>query len=247
MSTQIDINADLGEEAGHDDELLPYISSVNIACGAHAGDTAIMQALVIKAAQRGIAIGAHPGYEDRAHFGRRNMQLSAEEIHRLVKNQLLLLEACCQAAGARMHHVKLHGALYNQSAVDPVLAAAACRAIADVNPSLRVLGLSGSLFLQVAASQGLRPVAEVFADRHYTDAATLVPREQPGALIDETEEAVAQALQLVCRQSVNTLSGKTIAIKAESVCVHGDGPHAVDFAKQLHRALTQLSIRIQPV
>lgn len=247
MSKQIDINADLGEEAGHDDELLPYISSVNIACGAHAGNTAIMQALVIKAAQRGIAIGAHPGYEDRTHFGRRNMQLPPEEIHRLVKNQLLLLEACCQAAGARMHHVKLHGALYNQSAVDPVLAAAACRAIAEVNPSLHVLGLSGSLFLQVAASQGLRPVAEVFADRHYTDAGTLVPREQPGALIDEAEEAVAQALQLVCRQSVNTLSGKTIAIKAESICLHGDGPHAVDFAKQLHRALTQLSIRIQPV
>ncbi|MFT4023114.1 MAG: 5-oxoprolinase subunit PxpA [Flavihumibacter sp.] len=242
---RIDINCDLGEEAAHDEELLPFISSINIACGAHAGNKTIMQWLVEKAGAKGIAIGAHPGYHDREHFGRRHLYLPAADIYRLVFDQVKDLHACCETAGFPLRHVKLHGALYNQAAADPQIAMPVCDAIHDIDPSLKVFGLSGSIFLELAAAKGLQPVAEVFADRRYTDEGTLVPRTDPRALIERPEEAIAQALQLISRQTVTTLSGKMTGVKADTICLHGDGPQAVDFAKQLYQALQPLPISIQ--
>lgn len=243
----IDINCDLGEEAGHDDELLRFISSINIACGAHAGSDAIMQRLVRKAGAQAIAIGAHPGYADREYFGRRNLMLPSADIYQLVFDQVASLRRICVAANQPMQHVKLHGALYNQSASDPVLARAVCDAVYDIDPRLKLFGLSGSLFLTIAAEKGLQPVAEVFADRRYTDEGALVPRSQAGALIDDAAEAVNQVLQMIRSHTVTALSGKTVPVKAETICLHGDGSHAVAFAKQLYKTLGELSISIRPV
>lgn len=241
----IDINCDLGEDAGNDAELLPLISSVNIACGAHAGSATTMHHLVQRAAAGGIAIGAHPGYFDREHFGRRNLDLPAAEITALLLYQLGAIDACCKAAGATLHHIKLHGALYNQAAVNESLAQTVINAFKAFNRELLVYGLSGSLFLDMARQQGLRTVAEVFADRTYTDEGTLTPRSEPGALITTVAASFDQVVQMISRQAVTSTSGKTIRIHAETICLHGDGEHAVTFARQLHQLLPQKGICIQ--
>lgn len=241
----VDLNADLGEGASDDAELLALVSSANIACGWHAGDARLMQATVMAALERGVAIGAHPSYPDRENFGRSEMQLTPEQVRADVIYQVGALDALVRAAGGRLHHVKPHGALYNQAARDPALADAIAAAVLDVNPSLALYGLAGGELLKAAERAGLRAVAEVFADRGYRADGSLVPRSQPGALIHDTDEAVARTLRMVSEGVVKAVTGETVPLRAQTICLHGDGPHALAFARAIHQALNQAGVQLR--
>jgi 5-oxoprolinase (ATP-hydrolysing) subunit A len=241
----VDLNADLGEGAPDDAELLALVSSANIACGWHAGDARLMQATVVAALERGVAIGAHPSYPDRENFGRNEMQLPPAEVRADLIYQVGALDALVRAAGGRLHHVKPHGALYNQAARDPALASAIAAAVLDVNPALVVYGLAGGELLKAAERAGLRAVAEVFADRGYRADGSLVPRSQPGAFVEDTDEAVARTLRMVREGVVQAVSGETVPLQAQTICLHGDGPHALAFARAIHTALTQAGVQLR--
>lgn len=242
----MDINCDLGEGAGNDEALMPLISSANIACGLHAGDTVTMLHTIRLARQHKVAIGAHPSYDDRQHFGRRNMNLGTIEIFALVRNQVQLLYNLCLEQGAHLHHVKPHGALYNQGAADQAIAAAIIAAVKDVSPALMVYGLSGSHLISEAGAAGLPSAAEVFMDRTYQQDGTLTPRAEKGALIESIDLAVEQALSLALDQQVKTIDGKLIRLESQTICIHGDGRQAVAFAEALSNAFRQHNITIQP-
>lgn len=241
----VDLNADLGEGAPDDAALLALVSSVNIACGWHAGDARLMQATVAAALARGVAIGAHPSYPDREHFGRREMQLQPEEVRTDLLYQIGALDALVRAAGGRLHHVKPHGALYNQAARDPALADAIAAAVRAVDPGLAIYGLAGGELLRAAERAGLRAVAEVFADRGYRADGSLVPRSQPGALVDDVDEAVARTLRMVREGVVTAVSGETVPLQAQTLCLHGDGPHALAFARAIHQALSDAGVELR--
>lgn len=240
----VDLNADLGEGAPDDAELLALVSAANIACGWHAGDARLMQATVAAALARGVAIGAHPSYPDRHNFGRSEMQLAPADVQADLIYQIGALQALVHAAGGRLHHVKPHGALYNQAARDPALADAVCAAVRAVDPGLAVYGLAGGELLRAARRAGLRAVAEVFADRGYRADGSLVPRSQPGALIDDAGEAVERTLRMVREGVVQAVSGETVPLQAQTICLHGDGPHALAFARAIHAALTQAGVAL---
>ncbi|HUA07685.1 MAG TPA: 5-oxoprolinase subunit PxpA [Candidatus Acidoferrales bacterium] len=233
--TRIDLNADLGEGCGDDEALLAVVTSANVACGVHAGDQQIMEATVRAALARGVAIGAHPSYPDRENFGRVPMDRSPEEVSADVIAQTRTLAAIARSQGARLRHVKAHGALYNVAARDRSIADAISRAVLAVDPQLAIVGLAGGEQLASAREHGLRAVAEVFADRAYQPDGTLVPRDRPGAMIGDVETAVAQALAFAS-------SGK-----GETICLHGDGPHALTFARSIRRALEAAGVTIAPV
>lgn len=231
--TRIDLNADLGEGCGDDDALLAIVTSANIACGAHAGDAATMDATVRSAIHHGVAIGAHPSYPDRENFGRVVMTRSAQEIFDDVVVQVRELAVIARARNARLHHVKAHGALYNVAARDRVVADAISRAVLAVDPQLAVFGLAGGEQIASAHAFGLRPIAEVFADRGYEPDGTLIPRGQQGALIDDVDAAVGQALALAR------------AGTGETICLHGDGPDALTFARAIRTALEGAGIAVR--
>ena len=241
----VDLNADLGEGAPDDTELLALVSAANIACGWHAGDARLMQATVAAALARGVAIGAHPSFPDREHFGRREMQLPPEQVHADVLYQVGALQAIVRAAGGRLHHVKPHGALYNQAARDPVLADAIAQAVRDIDPGLALYGLAGGELLRAADRAGLRPVSEVFADRGYQADGSLVPRSQPGAMVEDGAQAVARTLRMVREGVVQAVTGETVPLQAQTICLHGDGPHALAFARALRTALTQAGVLLR--
>lgn len=236
---RIDLNCDLGEGAGHDTELMPWITSANIACGAHAGDEATMRATVALAQRQGVAIGAHPGFADREHFGRRELVLSPGEIHELMLTQIRRLQALTP-----VRHVKPHGALYNMAARDPVVAQAVAEAVRAADPSLVLVGLAGSGLLAAGRACGLRVASEVFADRGYRADGTLRPRNEPGAVITAPEQAVAQALSLAQRGRVRTDAGNEIELGAETICLHGDGANPVALARRLREALQAAGIDV---
>jgi UPF0271 protein len=240
----VDLNADLGEGAPDDAELLALVSSANIACGWHAGDARLMQATVSAAFARGVAIGAHPSYPDRENFGRSEMQLAPADVRADLIYQIGALQALVHAAGGRLHHVKPHGALYNQAARDPALADAIATAVREVDPALAVYGLAGGELLRAAERAGLRAVAEVFADRGYRADGSLVPRSQPGALIDDADEAVTRTLRMVREGVVVAVTGETVPLQAQTICLHGDGPHALSFARALRAALNQAGVSL---
>jgi UPF0271 protein len=242
----VDLNADLGEGAPDDAELLALVSSANIACGWHAGDARLMQATVRAALARGVAIGAHPSYPDRDNFGRSEMQLAPSDVHADLVYQIGALAALVRAAGGRLHHVKPHGALYNQAARDPALADAVAAAVRAVDPGLAVYGLAGGELLGAAERAGLRAVAEVFADRGYRADGSLVPRGQPGAHIDSVDAVVARTLRMVREGVVEAVSGETVPLRAQTICLHGDGPHALAFARAIHAALTGAGVQLRP-
>lgn len=231
---RVDLNCDLGEGAPHDAELLALVSSANIACGAHAGDEATMRHTLELAKARGVAVGAHPGYADRARFGRVELALAPAKVHALVEQQIRTLQRFARERSLTLAHVKPHGALYHQAARDPALAAAVADAVQSVDARLMVFGLPGSALLAAAAARGLPVAAEIFADRRYRPDGSLVPRSEPEALLTEPAEACAQVLTLLR------------AGRGQTVCVHGDGPHAVAFARELRAALTQANVTIQP-
>ena len=247
----IDLNADLGESFGRytlgmDEKIMEVISSANIACGFHAGDPMVMERTVRLAAEAGIAIGAHPGFPDLMGFGRRNMAVSPEEARAYILYQLGALDAFLRPMGIRMWHVKPHGALYNMAAADEQLARAICGAVKDFDPELRLVGLSGSLLIRAAEKTGLRAISEVFADRAYEADGSLVSRRKPGAIISDEREALRRVIRMVKEGKVKAINGEEIAIRAESVCVHGDGEKALLFAKSIREALTANDIQVSP-
>ncbi|RZK62182.1 MAG: LamB/YcsF family protein [Hymenobacter sp.] len=245
----VDLNCDLGESfgawtLGHDAALLPYLTSANIACGFHAGDPAVMRQTVRLALQHHVAIGVHPGLPDLAGFGRRTMDISAEEAFDMTVYQLGALHAVTRAEGGALHHLKPHGALYNMAATNAALAQAIAEAVYKVQPELVLYGLAGSELTKAGERLGLRTAHEVFADRTYQANGTLTPRRQPDALITSAEAAIAQVLRMVQGGWVRTQQGSEIAIKADTVCLHGDGAHALEFAQQLSQALRTAGIQL---
>jgi len=243
---RIDLNCDLGEGAGHDAALMPLITSANIACGAHAGDEASMRATVALALKHGVAIGAHPGFADRENFGRREMLLSPEEIQVLVLSQIRALQAITRESGGRLVHVKPHGALYNLAARDAVTARAIAAAVHEADPRLRLVGLAGSRLLEAGTAAGLVTVSEVFADRTYQPDGSLTPRDRTGALMAKAGSAVTQALRLACDGRVRATDGSELTLKADTLCLHGDGPEAVALARQVSAALKAGGVLLSP-
>ena len=242
--TSVDLNCDIGEGCGNDAELMRHITSANIACGFHAGDEATMRRTVELALENGVAIGAHPGYRDRENFGRTEMALSFGEIYDDVIEQILALRNMCNTLGGRLHHLKPHGALYNQAARDPEIARAIAEAIVAIDNTLILYGLSGSHLISVAEKLGLKTASEVFADRTYRNDGNLTPRSQPGALITETERSLTQVLDVVRYGRVRSIDAIMVPIKAETICIHGDGENASRFASEIKRALLSQGIRI---
>ncbi len=241
---RVDLNCDLGEGAGHDAELMPLITSANIACGAHAGDEATMRATVALALKHGVAIGAHPGFADRVNFGRSEMLLTSDEIHALVLRQIRELQIFARHAGARLAHVKPHGALYNLAARDAGPARAIAAAVHEADPRLVLVGLAGSKLLEAGVAGGLNTASEVFADRTYQADGSLTPRDRPDAFITDAKAAVAQVLRMVRDGIVTATDGTEVRIKADTVCLHGDGPHAVEFARRLRLELEAIGSKV---
>ena len=241
----IDINCDMGEGVGNDELIMPYISSANIACGFHAGDEKTMRRTVELCKQYNVAIGAHPSYPDKENFGRTDMLLHPGEIYEVIVKQVNSLEKIAEENDMAVHHIKPHGALYNMAARDRSLAPFVCLAVLDTDARYILYGLSGSYLIKEGKSHGLKTVNEVFADRTYKDDGSLLPRNKPGALIEDTDKAVAQVLEMVKDGKVTSVSGKKIPIVAETVCIHGDGAHAVEFAKAINQALKKDGIEIR--
>ncbi|KGQ57281.1 LamB/YcsF family protein [Gallibacterium anatis] len=242
----VDLNVDLAEGCSNDQRLLQLVTSANVACGLHAGDFNEMRKAIRWAKENKVRIGAHPSFPDRENFGRTNMQLPDDELKACLLYQLGAVKALCDAEGVSLSYVKPHGALYNQAAKDESLAALIALTIKQFDPSLKLMGLSGSLMLKVAQQHGLGIISEVFADRHYLADGSLVPRSRADALVDNDEEAINQVLQMVLQGSVPTVDGQDVAIQADSICLHGDGEHAISFAEKIRKALTEKQIHLTP-
>ena len=244
---RIDLNCDMGEsygawKMGADAEVMPHISSANIACGFHGGDPATIRKTVKLAVDNGVAIGAHPSLPDIMGFGRRVMKISPQEMYDLGVYQAGAVEAFARAAGSKLHHIKCHGALYNMAANDEGLSDAMVRAAKDLGAMLYVL--SRSTNYDIAKKAGLPVCAEVFADRGYTDEGTLAPRDKPGGMIEDAQKAVQQALGMIEGGFVTSLSGKRVPVAADTLCIHGDQAGAVPFAKELRRAFGERGIAV---
>jgi UPF0271 protein len=233
----MDINSDMGEGMSNDAELLNYITSTNIACGWHAGDPAKMKQLVEQAIQKNVLIGAHPGLPDLEGFGRREMDISEEDAYNYVIYQAGALQGFANAAGTKLHHVKPHGALYNQAAKDFKLARGIARAVKDLGGEVILYGLAGSCLVDAANELKVPVWQEVFADRRYTKEGFLVPRTQAGAVIEDEVAALEQVMQMAKKGQVTAIDGSFIKIQANTLCIHGDNPHAVEFARKIQAAL----------
>lgn len=249
---RVDLNSDLGESFGRytlgsDDQIIPLITSANVACGFHASDPVVMNKTIAMAREAGIHVGAHPGYPDLMGFGRRNMTISPAEAKAYTLYQIGALDAFCKAAGLEMQHVKPHGAFYNMAAKDYRLAHGICEAIAEYNPKLILMALSGSEMIRAAEDCGLRAASEVFADRAYEEDGTLVNRSKEGAMITDEDEAIGRVVRMIKEQKVTAITGKDIPLKADSICVHGDGAKALAFVAKIRETLTKEGIEICPL
>lgn len=247
---QVDLNCDMGEsfgiyQMGTDSQIMPLVSSANIACGFHAGDPSVMRKTLEAAVAQGVAVGAHPGLPDLVGFGRRNMQVSAQEAYDMVVYQVGALAGFAKAVGVSLHHVKPHGALYNMAAKDKALADAIARAARDIDASLVLYGLAGSQLIQAGKNAGLRVASEVFADRTYQADGSLTSRSQPNALLQSDEEAVQQVLTMVMEKQVKAVTGEWVSLDADTICIHGDGAHALSFATKVRAALLQAGVEIK--
>lgn len=249
MMYRVDLNCDLGESfgnytIGNDDQVIPLITSANVACGYHASDPIVMDQTLSRAKKAGIRVGAHPGFPDLMGFGRRNLSVSPEEAKAYVLYQLGALEAFCRIHGMKMQHVKPHGALYNMAAKDYELSRAICQGIREFDQDLIVLALSGGELAHAAADMGLRTALEVFADRAYEEDGSLVNRRKEGAVITDEDLAVSRVVRMVKEKKVTAITGKDISIQADSVCVHGDGVKALAFVEKIRKALTEEGVEI---
>jgi UPF0271 protein len=244
MKKFIDLNCDMGEGFDADELIMPYISSANIACGVHAGDLQTMQRTIKVAMNHHVAIGAHPSYPDREGFGRKEMNLSTDDIFNVVKAQIETINTIAEYLGGKLHHVKPHGALYNRSAKDYSAATAIAKAVFAVNPNLILYGLSNSESEKAALDSKLKFYAEVFADRTYTEDGLLTPRSEINAMIESSNDSLNQILRIINEGVVLSTSGKAIPIKADTICLHGDGEHAVEFARTINDGLKKSNIKI---
>ena len=251
-AVRVDLNCDLGESfgaytLGDDRGVMGCITSANIACGAHAGDPSVMRSTVRLTLSAGVAAGAHPGFSDRAGFGRREIAMPAGEVEDLVLVQIGALAAVARAEGGRLRHVKAHGALYNMAARNRELADAIARATASVDPGLIFFGLSGSALIDAGRAAGLRVASEVFADRAYTAAGSLAPRAEPGSVIDDPDRVLDRALEMVRGGTVTAVTGERLALDADTICVHGDTPGAAALAGRLRAGLEAAGVDVRPV
>lgn len=245
----VDLNCDLGEsfgfyKIGNDKEVLKHITSANIACGYHAGDHNVMMATVKMAKAHGVGIGAHPGFPDLHGFGRREIKMSAEEIYNLTVYQIGALSAIAKACGTKVVHVKPHGALYNMAAIEKAIADAVARAVADVDPSLVLFGLAGSSLVKAGKKKGLQVAEEVFADRTYQQDGSLTPRTQSNAMIHSADLAINMVTRMIREGKVEAVDGTDLDIQADTICIHGDEPQALDFAVKLKSALRAEGIKV---
>ena len=249
---RIDLNADLGESfgpwpMGQDAQLMPLISSANVACGFHAGDAGTMRKTVRLARAHGVAVGAHPGFPDLGGFGRREMSLTPQEIEDLVLYQIGALAAIAQSEGVRLQHVKAHGALYNMACQDETLAEAIAKAVRAFDPTLVLFGLPGSALLQAGLDAGLPVAAEAFADRAYHADGSLAPRSEPGSVIHEVDMVVARAVRMVCEDTVVASDGTAMRFEADTLCLHGDTPGAAVLAAAVRRGLEDAGVTVAPL
>lgn len=252
MGIKVDLNSDLGEsfgayKIGMDDEVIKLVSSANVACGFHASDPMVMQKTVKMASEAGIGIGAHPGYYDLMGFGRRNMVISPKEAYAYVTYQLGALYAFCKQNGVKLQHVKPHGALYNMAGKDYELSKGICQAIYDFDPKLILLGLSGSQMINAGRDIGLKCANEFFADRAYEDDGSLRARSKEGSMITDENEAIERVVKVLKTGCVTTYSGKELELKIDSICVHGDNAHALEFVKIIRERLSAEGIEIAPL
>jgi 5-oxoprolinase (ATP-hydrolysing) subunit A len=243
----VDLNCDMGEGFPHDEQLMKFVSSINIACGFHAGDTTVMRKTVELAVKAGVAIGAHPSFRDLENFGRKETLISPDEVSDIVFYQILNMKSICEDFGVKMHHVKPHGALYNQAAKDAKIAAAIAEAVKQLDENLILYGLANSYLISEAEKIELRTASEVFADRTYHIDGSLTPRSNANALITDVNLSLAQVLEMVQHQQVTTTNGEVVKIKAETICIHGDGENALEFAKEISEMLIENNLFIKCV
>jgi UPF0271 protein len=251
-AVRIDLNADVGESLGpwpmgEDARLIPLVSSVNVACGFHAGDPLTIQRTVATAVAHGIAIGAHPGYPDVIGFGRRDLDMAPDELEASIVYQVGAVAAFARAMGSELRHVKAHGALYNRAAGDRSVAAGIARAVRSVSPELILVGLAGSAMLEAGTEAGLTVAAEAFADRAYEANGSLRSRRLEGAILPTPEAAAAQAVAIARDGRVRAHDGTNLPVRADTICIHGDTPGAVDVARAVRAALESAGIEIAPV
>lgn len=247
---KIDLNSDLGEsfgnyKIGNDDEVLKHVTSVNVACGFHAGDPQVMETTVEKAFENNVAVGAHPGFPDLLGFGRRPIQISPGEAKAYVIYQVSALNGFVKALGGKMQHVKPHGAFYNMAATDPILAKAIAEGVYAVNPELILMGLAGGELVEAGKEIGLQTASEVFADRTYTSEGTLVSRTVANSLIHDKDQAATQILNIVLNGKVKAIDGTEIPLEADSICIHGDNYEAVQLVKHLKQSLSDNGVQIK--
>lgn len=252
MNKYIDLNSDLGESFGNytlgmDERILELISSANIACGFHAGDPDVMHRTVQLALKNNVALGAHPGFPDLVGFGRRTMGVSPQEVYTMMVYQIGALNGFIKAEGGKMQHVKPHGALYNMAAKDKKLAEAIAESLYKIDPELILFGLAGSEMIHAAKRIGIRAIEEVFADRTYQKDGTLTPRSQANSMITNDQKAIAQVLKMVQEKKVTSVDGGDIPLQADTICVHGDGEHALNFAKKIKEKLEEANILVKPI
>jgi len=252
MAYQVDLNSDLGEsfgayKIGQDDLIMDYISSANIACGYHAGDHNVMAHTVQKASEKNVGIGAHPGLQDLIGFGRRAMQIDPQEVYNLVIYQVGAIQTFAKINQNELNHVKPHGALYNMACKDEALAQAIAEAVYAIHPKLVLFGLAGSELVKAGKKVGLQVAEEVFADRTYQPDGTLTSRTETGAMIEDPEEAVTRVIRMVKEGKVEAVDGSDVAIKADTICIHGDELKSLEFAQKLQKQLTEQEILIRRV
>lgn len=244
MKQWVDLNCDLGEGCTTDAAIMPFISSANIACGYHAGNEETIRQTLLLAKQFNVSVGAHPSYPDRANFGRKEMELPLQEIKSMVIAQIELVKKLADETGLQLHHVKPHGALYNKAAKDINIATIIAEAVKEVDSKLILFGLANSESGKAAKKAGLIFYNEVFADRTYTDEGLLTPRSEVNAMINTNEEAIAQVLQMISKGTVTSTNGHIIPIQADTICIHGDGEHAVSFAQHINSIILASNIQI---
>jgi UPF0271 protein len=250
VSPRIDLNADVGESfgawrSGNDEDLVPLVTSVNVACGFHAGDPLVIESTVRLAASAGVAVGAHPGYPDLQGFGRRSIALPPAELEAVVLYQVAALAGIARALDTELRHVKPHGALYNEAARDRAVARPIVRAVRRLSPDLVFVGLAGSVMVEVAREEGLRVAEEAFADRGYRADGSLVPRDQPGALVLAVDDAAAQAVAIARDGKVMTVDGGWRSVRADTICLHGDTPGAPERARAVRAALSGAGVDVR--
>jgi UPF0271 protein len=252
MTDRVDLNCDMGESfgayrIGADDEVFPFITSANVACGFHGGDPSVMRTTLSKARQRGVGVGAHPGLPDLIGFGRRNMDITPEDVYDLVVYQVGALLGFARAGGTELQHVKAHGALYNMAAAKRELASAIAHAVRDVDRGLVLFGLPGSHLISEGEAAGLTTAGEAFADRNYMNDGSLVSRRRPDAQVHDADEAVRRAIRMVREGKVRSIEGQEISMRVDTICIHGDGPHAAEFAQRLRGAFEDAGISVRPI